>query len=145
MVSEAHSRAGRPPFRAWPWTGECGGHRIDACALGGDAVAMRAETGARTDLDRLIHYLVDSPAGPVGIVDDWVVAADGAPVALVAAQGWFGRRRYAIPARDVVDIDHGGRRVLVSECAAPVERPGRIRRALARGRARRPATGRHPA
>jgi hypothetical protein len=82
---------------------------------------------------------VDSPAGPVGIVDEWVVTADGTPVALVAAQGWFGRRRYAIPATEIVGIDHDARRVLVTEGAAPVEPAGRIRSALARVRARPPA------
>jgi hypothetical protein len=68
--------------------------------------------------DALIHYLVDTPDGPVGVLDGWERDAPGQTERLVVADGWFGRRRFTLPVEDVLRIDHERRSVLIAGRAA---------------------------
>jgi len=68
-------------------------------------------------------FLVDSPEGAVGVVDEIVRTADG-ETALAVAGGWFGRRQYMIRASDVVEIRPGPQRIVVRAAAVDGERRG---------------------
>jgi len=57
-------------------------------------------------LDGMVHYLVDTPEGAVGILDGWERDEHGRPKTLLVAQGWFGRRRFEIPVEKLLKIDH---------------------------------------
>jgi hypothetical protein len=81
-------------------------------------------------LSRCEGFLVDSPEGAVGVVDEVLRRMDGGVDSLAVAGGWFGRRRHLISAREVEEIRPGAQRLVVRTGAAPVERP--------RGRARVP-------
>jgi nucleotide-binding universal stress UspA family protein len=62
-------------------------------------------------LDGMVHYLVDTPEGAVGILDGWERDEHGRPKTLLVAQGWFGRRRFEIPVEKLLKIDHERRRL----------------------------------
>ena len=81
-------------------------------------------------LSRCEGFLVDSPEGAVGVVDEVVRRMDGGVDSLAVAGGWFGRRRHLISVREVEEICPGAQRLVVRAGAAPVER--------SRGRARFP-------
>lgn len=74
------------------------------------------------ELDGMIHYLVDTPDGAVGVLDRWKRDEQGRPLALIVAQGWFGRRRFAIPLEELIQIDHEARRIVLARGAAPLYR-----------------------
>jgi hypothetical protein len=76
--------------------------------------------------EHLVHYLVDTPEGPAGVLDALVYGDDGAPTALVVAQGWFARRRHEVPVGQIASIDHGARRVLLSSGSTSVEGRGTL-------------------
>jgi hypothetical protein len=76
--------------------------------------------------EHLVHYLVDTPRGPAGVLEELVYADDGAPTALVVAQGWFARRRHEVPVDEITVIDHRARRVLVTGGSTPVESRGAL-------------------
>jgi hypothetical protein len=76
--------------------------------------------------DHLVHYLVDTPEGPAGVLDELVYGDDGAPTALVVAQGWFARRRREVPVGEIASIDHGARRVLLASGSTSVEDRGAL-------------------
>jgi hypothetical protein len=80
------------------------------------------ETQRLRSFDAIVHYLVDSPDGPVGVIDGWESNAEGQPQSLVVVQGWFGRRRLTVPIEDVLHVDHERRSVLVARHAAPLDR-----------------------
>jgi hypothetical protein len=105
--------------------------RIDALrpARHREGVSLPVTTDVRPEA--IVHYLVDSPDGPVGVVDSWVPDA-AAPSALVVAQGWFGQRRLVLPVDAILGVDHANRRVLVGRGAAPLERRGLVGRLLGR-------------
>lgn len=69
----------------------------------------------------MVHYLVDTPDGSVGIVDGWERDEHGRPRSLIVAQGWFGRRRFEIPLEAVLEINHEDRRIILARGAAPLE------------------------
>ena len=73
-------------------------------------------------LSRSEGFLVDSPQGVVGVVDEVERTAEGGVAFLVVCGGWFGRRRYLIPRNDVEEIRPGPQRLFVRAPAAP---PGR--------------------
>jgi hypothetical protein len=73
-------------------------------------------------------FLVDSPEGAVGVVDEVVRTANGDVALLAVVGGWFGRRRYLIHTRDVEEIRPGPQRLLVRAAAAPPEQGRRRRR-----------------
>jgi nucleotide-binding universal stress UspA family protein len=79
-------------------------------------------------LDGMVHYLVDAPEGPVGIVDGWGRDRRGRPTTLRVAQGWFGRRRFEIPIEKLLEIDHDARRILLAPGAAEAEPAGFLQR-----------------
>ncbi|MDQ4082699.1 MAG: PRC-barrel domain-containing protein [Actinomycetota bacterium] len=64
-------------------------------------------------LSRSEGFLVDSPQGVVGVVDEVVRTAEGRVRFLVVGGGWFGRRRYLVPRNDVEEIRPGPQRLLV--------------------------------
>lgn len=82
-------------------------------------------------------FLVDTPEGPLGIVDRVISASStGRPKSLVVSLGWFGRRFVQVRVEDVLEILPSQRRLVVrtppGRVAAP-ERPGlleRLRRTL---------------
>ena len=74
------------------------------------------------ELDGMIHYLVDTPDGAVGVLDRWTRDEQGRPVSLIVAQGWFGRRRFEIPLEELIQIDHEARRIVLARGAAPLYR-----------------------
>jgi hypothetical protein len=71
-------------------------------------------------LDGMVHYLVDTPEGAVGILDGWERDEHGRPKTLLGAQGWFGRRRFEIPVEKPLKIDHERRRLVLARGAAPL-------------------------
>ena len=73
-------------------------------------------------LDGMIHYLVDTPDGAVGVLDRWERDQQGRPVSLIVSQGWFGRRRFEIPLEELIQIDHEARRIVLARGAAPLDR-----------------------
>jgi hypothetical protein len=79
-------------------------------------------------LSRTAGFLVDSPEGEVGVVDEVVRTAEGDVGFLAVAGGWFGRRRHLIATRDIEEIHPGSQRLLVRAAAAPAERSRRVRR-----------------
>jgi hypothetical protein len=72
--------------------------------------------------EELVHYLVDTPDGPVGVLIDVTEDATGRPVTLLIGQGWFGRRTLAVAADSIIGINHRARRILLTTGAAPLER-----------------------
>jgi hypothetical protein len=78
----------------------------------------------------MVDYHVDTPDGPVGVLEEWRLGADGKPVGIVVAQGWFGRRRVEVPLALVDDVDPESGRVLLARGAAPLEQPARSRARL---------------
>jgi nucleotide-binding universal stress UspA family protein len=87
-------------------------------------------------LDGIIHYLVDTPEGSVGIVDEWERDENGRPQTLIVAQGWFGRRRFEVPLDAILEIDHGDRRIILARGAAPLEPKGPMQRLVEFGQSR---------
>jgi nucleotide-binding universal stress UspA family protein len=79
-------------------------------------------------LDGMVHYLVDTPDGAVGVVDGWQRDPRGHPQSLIVAQGWFGRRRFEVPLDALLEIDHEERRVVLRRDAAPLEPKGPLQR-----------------
>jgi hypothetical protein len=69
-------------------------------------MALLARQRAADMLDGMVHYLVDTPEGAVGILDGWERDEHGRPKTLLVAQGWFGRRRFEIPVEKLLKIDH---------------------------------------
>ncbi len=67
-------------------------------------------------LSRSEGFLVDSPDGGIGVVDEIVRTPDG-DIALSVAGGWFGRRQCLIPANEVEEIRPGPQRILVRAAA----------------------------
>jgi hypothetical protein len=109
--------------------------RIDGAGTGRHGVVMASSTLRSADtLEATVHYLADSPDGAVGVLDGWIRDDSGRPTAVVVAQGWFGRRRYAIPIENVIDIDDDSRRVILTRGAAPVENKGLLGRLVERAR-----------
>lgn len=88
------------------------------------------------ELDGMIHYLVDTPDGAVGVLDRWKRDEQGRPVSLIVAQGWFGRRRFEIRLEELIQIDHEARRIVLDRGAAPLYRT-LTQRLVALGRRRR--------
>jgi nucleotide-binding universal stress UspA family protein len=84
-------------------------------------------------LDGMVHYLVDTSDGSVGIVDGWVRDEHGRPRALIVAQGWFGRRRFEVPLEAVVEIGHEDRRIILARGTAPLEPKGPFQRLVELG------------
>jgi hypothetical protein len=78
-------------------------------------------------LSRSEGFLVDSPEGAVGVVDE-IVRTSAGEIGLVVAGGWFGRHQYVIPAGDVQEIRPGPQRILVRAAAVDVEPRGGRRR-----------------
>jgi nucleotide-binding universal stress UspA family protein len=95
-------------------------------------MTVSSSSQAAGALDTTAHYLVDTPEGPVGVVDGWELDEHGRPTALVVAQSWFGRHRLSVPVRHVTAIDHRERRVAITAGAAPLERRGLLQRLLDR-------------
>ena len=87
-------------------------------------------------LDGMVHYLVDTPDGAVGVVDGWQRDARGRPQSLIVAQGWFGRRRFEVPLDALLEIDHEERRVVLRRDAAPLEPKGPLQRLVEFGQGR---------
>jgi nucleotide-binding universal stress UspA family protein len=87
-------------------------------------------------LDGMVDHLVDTPDGSVGIVDEWVRDEHGRPRALIAAQGWFGRRRLEVPLAALLEIDHENRRIILARGAAPLESTGPFQRLVELGQDR---------
>jgi nucleotide-binding universal stress UspA family protein len=87
-------------------------------------------------LDGMVHYLVDTPDGSVGIVDGWERDEDARPQALIVAQGWFGRRRFQIPLDKLLEVDHEHRRIVLARGAAPLEPKGPLQRLVELGQDR---------
>ena len=81
-------------------------------------------------LDRMVHYLVDTADGSVGVLDEWERDECGRPTALTVAQGWFGRRRVSIPIGCITRVDHPRRRITIARGRAPLERHGTLARML---------------
>ena len=76
-------------------------------------------------LDHCHGFLVDSPGGSVGVVDDVITAGDSDRAeGLVIATGWFGRRRITIGVNDVREIDPRGRRLAISQSLEKVPKRG---------------------
>ncbi len=73
-------------------------------------------------LSRSEGFLVDSPEGGVGVVDEIARTPDGEIDFLAVAGGWFGRREYRIALSDVEEIRPGPQRILVG-VAVHAERP----------------------
>jgi hypothetical protein len=71
--------------------------------------------------EAVIHYLVDTPDGPVGVLIDVTEDANGEPATLIIGQGWFGRRTLTVAADSVIGINHRARRILLAAGAAPIE------------------------
>jgi nucleotide-binding universal stress UspA family protein len=84
-------------------------------------------------LDGMVHYLVDTPDGVVGVVDGWERDEHGRPQALIVAQDWFGRRRFEIPLEALLEIDHQDRRIVLARGAAPLEPTGPVQRVVELG------------
>ena len=84
-------------------------------------------------LDGMVHYLVDTPDGSVGIVDGWERDDHGRPQGIVVAQGWFGRRRYEVPLEALLEVDHEDRRIILARGAAPLEPKGPLQRLVELG------------
>lgn len=70
----------------------------------------------------MIHHLVDTPDGTVGVLDGWNRDEHGRPVSMIVSQGWFGRRRFEIPLEKLVRVDREGRRIVLVRGAAPLDR-----------------------
>ena len=87
-------------------------------------------------LDGTVDYLVDTPDGSVGIVDEWKRDEHGRPRALIVAQGWFGRRRIEVPLDAILEIDHEDRRIILARGAAPIEPTGPLQRLVELGQER---------
>jgi nucleotide-binding universal stress UspA family protein len=81
----------------------------------------------------MVDYLVDTPDGSVGIVEGWVRDEHGQPQALNVAQGWFGRRRLAIPLDALIEVDHVDGRIVLARGAAPLEPKGPFKRLVELG------------
>jgi nucleotide-binding universal stress UspA family protein len=73
-------------------------------------------------LDEMIYYLVDTPDGPVGVLDGCERDEHGRPMRLIVSQGWFGRRRLGIPLEELIKVDHEGQRIIVARGAALPDR-----------------------
>jgi nucleotide-binding universal stress UspA family protein len=86
--------------------------------------------------DGMVHYLVDTPDGSVGIVDGWVRDEHARPQALIVAQGWFGRRRFEIPLEKLIEIDHEHRRIVLARGVVPLEPKGPLQRLVELGQDR---------
>lgn len=84
----------------------------------------------------MVDYLVDTPDGSVGVLDGWERDEDGRPQALSVAQGWFGRRRFAVPFATLLAIDHESRRIVLAPGTVPLEPKGLLQRLLEVGRGR---------
>jgi hypothetical protein len=83
--------------------------------------------------DRLVDYLVDTPEGPVGVLDGFERDERGQPASLIVSQGWFGRRRLLVPIEQLAKIDHARKCIILTPGAAPIERKGPIARLIDRG------------
>ncbi len=81
-------------------------------------------------LSRSEGFLVDSPQGVIGVVDEVVRTAEGGVGFLLVGGGWFGRRRYLIPRNDVEEIRPGPQRLVVRGVPAPPGRSPGARRFL---------------
>ena len=84
----------------------------------------------------MIHYLVDTPEGAVGILDGWERDEHGRPTTLLVAQRWFGRRRFEIPVEKLLTVDHGRGRLVLARGAAPLEPKGPVQRLMELGQSR---------
>ena len=74
--------------------------RIDARATRGHRVVMVTRRQIEPDVfDHMVGYLVDTPDGPVGVLDGWNRDDDGRPETVIVVQGWFGRRQFEIVQR----------------------------------------------
>jgi nucleotide-binding universal stress UspA family protein len=87
-------------------------------------------------LDGMVDYLVDTPDGAVGVLDDWGRDEHGRPTTLILAQGWFGRRRYEVPVAKLLEIDDERRHMVLARGAAPLEPRGLLQRLLGLGQVR---------
>jgi nucleotide-binding universal stress UspA family protein len=96
-------------------------------------MASVAPQRAAADLEAMVHYLVDTPEGAVGVLDEWIRDDRGRPTGLVVAQGWFGRRRFEIPLEKLTAVDHACRRVVVASGAAPLGPKGALERLMELG------------
>jgi hypothetical protein len=79
-------------------------------------------SGCGDALDGMLHHLVDTPDGAVGVLDGWRRDKHGRPISLLVSQGWFGRRRFEIPLEKLIQIDHEARRIVLARGAAPLDR-----------------------
>jgi hypothetical protein len=107
--------------RAWGSHADRRAHRSTPESADGNVSSMGTHHPERQrprSSEAMIHYLVDTPDGPVGVLDGWERDADGHTEKLVGAHGWFGRRRFTVPVEDVLRIDHERRSVLIAGRAA---------------------------
>jgi hypothetical protein len=83
----------------------------------------------RDEFDALLHFHVDTVDGDeVGAVDGWERNDENRPTKAIVAQGWWGRRHFAVPVETILEIDRDRRRILLSRGAVPPERPGLLQR-----------------
>lgn len=61
----------------------------------------------------MIHFLVDTAEGRIGVLDGCRRDRSGSPIALIVACGWFGRRRLEVPVEEAVRVDHRRRRIVL--------------------------------
>jgi hypothetical protein len=62
---------------------------------------------------RIGHFHVVQADRVIGVVDEVVADRSGIPRALIASEGWFGRRRFLVPLDELYAIDRDERTVTV--------------------------------